>query len=190
LVARHIEQVPPFLYEPPKRSLRGVGDVLGRMPLPGHPQSGPMHRVPNLSWRTWVRLAFVEAGSDWRSLNKLRVQDGVLQDYGIVHGATWQDGRLSVADPRSADAMFHNAFRTVGWTDPSQAITGQHAPSNGAACVADPRVDGQRRGPLGVHAWEEAARDRREPATANAGAGSSSTPWANGADDQDSDIPF
>ena len=155
LVARLIERVPPFLYEPPKRSLRGVGDVLGRMPLPGHPQSGPMHRVPNLSWRTWVRLAFVEAGSDWRSLNKLRVRDGMLQDYAIMPGAAWQDSRLGVADPRSADAMFRNAFRTVGWTDPSQAITGQHAPSNGAGCVADPRVDGQRRGPLGVHAWSD-----------------------------------
>jgi len=157
LVARHIERVPPFLYEPPKRSLRGVGDVLGRMPLPGHPQSGPMHRVPNLSWRTWVRLAFVEAGSDWRSLNKLRVRDGMLQDYAIMPGTACPDSRLGVADSRSADAMFHNAFRTVSWTDPSQAITGQHAPSNGAGCVADPRVDGQRHGPLGVHTWSDTA---------------------------------
>ncbi len=161
LVARHIERVPPFLYEPPKRGLHGVGDVLGRMALPGHPGSGPMHRVPNLSWKTWVRLAFVEAGSDWRSLNKLRVQDGMLQDYAIAScttGAACQAGGSSVPDPRSADAMFHNAFRTVGWTDPSQAITGQHAPTNGTGCVADPRVDGQRHGPLGVHGWDDAAR--------------------------------
>ena len=43
-----------------------------------------MHRVPSLQWKTWVRLAFVEAGSDWRSLNKLAVQDGFLRDYLIV----------------------------------------------------------------------------------------------------------
>jgi len=158
LVARHIERVPPFLYEPPKRRLRGVGDVLGRMPLPGHPGSGPMHRVPNLSWKTWVRLAFVEAGSDWRSLNRLRVQNGMLQDFAIAPAAAWRAGGSSVADPRAAEAMFHNAFRTVGWTDPAQAITGQHAPSNGAGCVADPRMDGQRHGPLGVHAWDDTAR--------------------------------
>jgi len=34
LVARHREKVPPFLYQPTKRPLRAVGDVLGRMPLP------------------------------------------------------------------------------------------------------------------------------------------------------------
>jgi hypothetical protein len=62
------EKVPPFLYEPPKRPLRGVGEVLDRMPLPGDtPRGGPMHRVPALQWKTWVRLAFVEAGKDWRS---------------------------------------------------------------------------------------------------------------------------
>ena len=35
LVARHVEKVPPFLYEPEKKNLRAVGDILGRMPLPG-----------------------------------------------------------------------------------------------------------------------------------------------------------
>jgi site-specific DNA-cytosine methylase len=67
LVARHAEKVPPFLYEPEKKRLRAVGDVLGRMPFPGDIAAGPMHRIPRLQWKTWVRLAFVEAGSDWRS---------------------------------------------------------------------------------------------------------------------------
>ena len=40
LVARHVAKVPAFLYEPPKRALRAVGDVLGRMPLPGDPTGG------------------------------------------------------------------------------------------------------------------------------------------------------
>jgi len=84
LVARHIEKVPPLLYEPVKRPLRAVGDVLGRMLLPGDERAGPMHRVPSLQWKTWVRLAFVEAGSDWRSLNRLAVEDGVLRDFLIV----------------------------------------------------------------------------------------------------------
>lgn len=65
LVARHMASVPPFLYEPPKRLLRAVGEVLGRLPLPGDLRAGPMHRLPALQWQTWVRLAFVEAGSDW-----------------------------------------------------------------------------------------------------------------------------
>lgn len=53
LVARNIEKVPAFLYEPEKKSLCAVGDILGRMPLPGDIEAaGPMHRVPSLQWRT------------------------------------------------------------------------------------------------------------------------------------------
>ncbi|MBS7672920.1 hypothetical protein KIN13_05650, partial [Vibrio cholerae] len=58
LVARHVEKVPPFLYEPDKKSLQPVGAVLGRMPMPGDIElAGPMHRIPALQWKTWVRLA-------------------------------------------------------------------------------------------------------------------------------------
>ena len=84
LVARHREKVPPFLYEPPKKKLLTVGDVLGRFPLPDDPRAGPMHHSPRLQWRTWVRLAFVQAGADWRSLERLEVEAGNLKDYGIV----------------------------------------------------------------------------------------------------------
>ncbi len=141
LVARHIEKVPPFLYEPEKRSLRAVGDILGRMPLPGDLTAGPMHRVPSLQWKTWVRLAFVEAGSDWRSLNKLRVEDGKLADYLIV--------------PES-----HNGFLGVNrWDQPSGVVAGASRPGNGNFSIADPRIeqspkwtDGQA---YGVRRWDE-----------------------------------
>ncbi len=238
LVARHQAKVPPFLYEPPKHRLRAVGEVLEKLPLPGDvAHAGPMHRVPALQWQTWVRLAFVEAGSDWRSLNRLRVVDGQLADFRLAPERDWMRGVLgvrswdapagtvtgnarsgtgtfsvadprrtedvadfdqysvkawdqtsqavigkaaagtghfsvadprhdgpakfnnvyrvvrwdreaaavtssrdvAVADPRAAETMFHNAFRTVARRDPSQAITGQQAPTNGAMCVADPR---------------------------------------------------
>jgi site-specific DNA-cytosine methylase len=253
-IARHRAKVPPFLYEPPKRPLRAVGDVLGRMPLPGDVErAGPMHRVPSLQWQTWVRLAFVEAGADWRSLNRLRVEDGELTDFRLIPDADWHAGVLgvrawddhagtvtgnarpgtgaysvadprrdegvaafgqygvkswrepsqtvigkaavgaggfavadprhggpekfnnvhrvipwdrhaaavtssrdvAVADPRAAETMFHNAFKTVAWDDASQAITGQHPPSNGAMCVADPRTDDRRSGAIGVVGWGE-----------------------------------
>ena len=83
MVARHIEKVPHFLYEPMKHPLQSVGSVLGRMPVPGDGRGGVMHRIPSLQWKTWVRLAFVEAGSDWRSLNKLAIEDGALRDFLI-----------------------------------------------------------------------------------------------------------
>ena len=122
MVARHAEKVPPFLYEPHKRPHGRVGDVLGRMPLPGDlDRGGPMHRIPALQWKTWVRLAFVEAGSDWRSLNRLAIQDGYLRDYRVVPG--WHNGVLGVN----------------GWEEPTGAVIGSSRPTNGKFAVADPR---------------------------------------------------
>ena len=138
LVARHIEKVPPFLYEPQKKSLRSVGEVIGRLPLPGDPAGGVMHRVPALQWKTWVRLAFVEAGSDWRSLNRLAVVDGALSDYLIV--PEFRGGYLGVNS----------------WEDHTGTVAGRSTPSNGSFSVADPRFPaGGEYGQLGVRAWDE-----------------------------------
>ncbi|BAQ44346.1 DNA cytosine methyltransferase [Methylobacterium aquaticum] len=168
LVARHAVKVPPFLYEPPKRRLRGVGEILGKLPLPGDLSAGPMHRVPSLQWKTWVRLAFVEAGSDWRSLNRLRVEGGELADYGIAPEAgwhagvlgvqRWQDtsgtvtgrsaptnGTFAVADPRPG---YEHTFAQMGvraWDEPSGVVTGQRSPGQGTFSVADPRLQGKPR---------------------------------------------
>lgn len=168
LVARHAVKVPPFLYEPPKRRLRGVGEILGKLPLPGDLSAGPMHRVPSLQWKTWVRLAFVEAGADWRSLNRLRVEGGELADYGIapcddfrrgVLGVNrWEDtaptvtgrgfplnGAFSVADPRPG---YEHTFSQLGvraWDEPSGVVTGQKSPGQGTFSVADPRLHGKPR---------------------------------------------
>jgi len=141
LVARHTAKVPAFLYEPPVRRLQGVGTVLGRMPLPGAAAGGPMHRVPALQWKTWVRLAFVEAGSDWRSLNKLAVQDGYLRDYLILPER--RGGHLGVLD----------------WHEPAGTVAGESLPTNGAFSVADPRhaAGAAQYQQYGVLRWEEAS---------------------------------
>ncbi|MCK2042522.1 DNA cytosine methyltransferase [Chromohalobacter sp. TMW 2.2308] len=182
LVARHAEKVPPFLYEPVKRPLRAVGDVLGDMPLPGDELAGAMHRVPRLQWKTWVRLAFVEAGSDWRSLNKLAVEDGNLRDYLIVPEGRnngylgvhdWQEaagtvagasrpgnGKFSVADPRfdqSAKWKDGQAYGVRRWDGPTGAITSQKSPGQGAFAVADPRQAGPSFGKYMVTRWDEHA---------------------------------
>ena len=169
LVARHIESVPAFLYQPQTHRLKGVGEILGRMPLAGDIElAGPMHRVPSLQWKTWVRLALVEAGGDWRSLNRFAIEDGQLRDYVImpeyrsgylgVHG--WDDsagtiagrnspttGAFSVADPRfeqSAKWKDGQQFGVIGWDDSMGAITGQKSPGQGKFSVADPRPSGVR----------------------------------------------
>lgn len=164
LIARHAEKVPPFIYEPPKRPLRAVGEVLSRMHLPGDPAAGPMHRVPSLAWKTWVRLAFVEAGSDWRSLNKLAVKDGHLRDYlivpegynGMLGVQHWHEpsgtissrcgptnGNFSIADPRfkpSAAWRDGQAYGVRHWEDTTGTISAGQSPGQGAFSVADPRT--------------------------------------------------
>ncbi|WP_046111801.1 DNA cytosine methyltransferase [Aquincola tertiaricarbonis] len=166
LVARHIEKVAPFLYEPERRPLQAVGSVLGRMPLPGDLRAGPMHRVPQLQWKTWVRLAFVEAGTDWRSLNRLAVEGGQLRDYLLVpemhrggYGVrAWDEptgvvasesrpsnGAFSVADPRIAEhpRFSHAGFRVLQWDQTAGTVTGgANAPGSSAQQVADPRHNG------------------------------------------------
>jgi site-specific DNA-cytosine methylase len=176
LVARHREKVPPFLYEPEKKRLRAVGDVLGRMPLPGDARGGPMHRIPRLHWKTWVRLAFVEAGSDWRSLNKLAVENGHLKDYlivpefrngymgvqaweetsGTVAGrSTPSNGAFSIADPRHFGPAKHsNECRVTPWNDAGKVVSSAHGTGQ---CVADPRFDAGKYdcGQYGLCGWDE-----------------------------------
>lgn len=164
LVARHREKVPPFLYEPPKRRLRGVGDVLDKLPVPGCDPVHPMHRLPRLQWKTWVRLAFVEAGADWRSLNKLAVENGHLADYlivpdmrgGVLGVNRWDEtagtvagrslptcGAYSVADPRPpAGASEYGQYGVRPWGETSGAVINVKSPGQGCYAVADPRHHG------------------------------------------------
>ncbi|MDT9641296.1 MULTISPECIES: DNA cytosine methyltransferase [Pseudomonas] len=162
LVARHIEKVPPFLYEPEKKTLKSVGSILGRMPMAGDIEAaGPMHRVPSLHWKTWVRLALVQAGKDWRSLNDLAIEDGYLRDFVIVPEAyggylgvnRWDDsmgvvagrssptnGAFSVADPRARDgALQYQQYGVRRWDETSGAVIGVKSPGQGTFSVADPR---------------------------------------------------
>lgn len=181
LVARHIEKVPPFLYEPSKKSLQPVGAVLGRMPMPGDiERAGPMHRIPALQWKTWVRLALVEAGKDWRSLDRLAIEDGYLRDFMIVpeaysgylgvHG--WGDstgtvagqsgptnGAFSVADPRSkAGVQQYQQYGVRRWDDSSGAIIGVKSPGQGTFSVADPRSSAMGHGKYSVTPWSGSSR--------------------------------
>lgn len=164
LVARHAAKVPSFLYEPEKRPLRAVGEVLGRMPFAGDVgRAGPMHRVPALQWKTWVRLAFVEAGRDWRSLDRLAIENGHLRDYlivpdrhrGFLGVRPWDEpsgtvagrslptnGAFSVADPRApAGASQYQQYGVLRMEDTAGAVIGVKSPGQGTFSVADPRFE-------------------------------------------------
>ena len=178
LVARHIEKVPPFLYEPEKKTLKSVGSILGRMPLAGDVEAaGPMHRVPALQWKTWVRLALVTAGKDWRSLNDLAIEDGYLRDLVIVPEYRagylgvhdWRDtagtvagrnsptnGAFSVADPRAkAGALQYQQYGVRRWDETSGAVIGVKSPGQGTFSVADPRRAGEGFGKYLVSPWDQ-----------------------------------
>src|SRR6185295_1083455 len=145
LVARHPRRCPPVLYQPPKRRVRGCGEVLGELPVPGTVDArafGKMHELPRLRWLNWVRLSLIPAGGDWRDL------EGVL--------AEGQARR---------EAFKRHAVE--GWGEPTGTVGGSG--SNGVANVADPRIadlrpDGNLRnsaswggGRLGITGWQEPA---------------------------------
>jgi site-specific DNA-cytosine methylase len=138
LVARHKAKVPPFLYEPVKHPLGTVGQVLEKLPMPGI-GGNPMHNLPRLQWKTWVRLAFVQAGSDWRSLKDLAVEDGKLRDFGIVPEWTCRD----------------HVYGVLPWDKPAGAVTGRAEVSRGRFSIADPREFGRRNDYLGVVDFRE-----------------------------------
>ena len=180
---RHSAKVPNFIYQPEKRRIRGVGEVIGKMPMPGDPAAGVMHRVPALQWKTWVRLAFVPAGRDWRALNDLAVIDGHLRDFAIMpeHALRenalgvlgWHDnaptltsarspaqGRFSVADVRVRSDWNRDVLGVRSWDAHTGTVAGRNTPSNGAYSVADPRPDygpHTHRHVLGVKRWRDAA---------------------------------
>jgi site-specific DNA-cytosine methylase len=112
LVARYPGRCAPLLYQPPKLRVRGCGEVLEKLPLPGD-GGGPMHELPRLSWLNWVRLALIPAGGDWRDL------EGVLVD----------------GQPRREVFRRHHVSR---WSEPTATVAGSG--SNGPSAVADPRL--------------------------------------------------
>jgi site-specific DNA-cytosine methylase len=153
MVARHEKTCPPLLYQPPKLRVRGCGEVLGPLPMPGDPAGGPMHTLPKLSWLNWVRLALIPAGGDWRDLNGVLADGQPRREVFKRHGVQrWEDpsqtvagsgsnGPSAVADPRAAKlGQHHNKMRVERWEQPAHTVTGSDRVGSGAPSVADPRL--------------------------------------------------
>lgn len=171
LIARHQGKVPSFIYQPPKHPLRTIGDILGPLPLPGDTQRcGEMHRIPNLSWKTWERLALIPAGKDWRALNdlahtprggawKIVPFDEPSPTVTGSMGPGRSNGVSGIADPRLDYTAFSHAFRVDRWEEPSGAVTSGHGYCG--KMVADPRVGDhptwRRTSVTKVTPWDEPA---------------------------------
>ncbi|WP_133051072.1 DNA cytosine methyltransferase [Ruminiclostridium hungatei] len=153
LIARLPDKVPDFVFQPPKLPLKSIGDILGPLPMPGDMEKGgKMHRIPNLAWRTWERLALIPAGKDWRALENF----GRDQWKGAWRIVPWDEpsnavtsstkgvgqstGVSAVADPRIEFVQgYGNKYRVVSADEPSPTVTGSRLGS-GAPIYADPNI--------------------------------------------------
>ena len=170
LVARHMATCPEFLYVPPVRRVRGVGEVLASLPVPapGSTDGGPMHRRPRLSALNALRLALIPAGGDWRDLpdhvavacsprsGVYGVLDAASPSPTITGAANHDNGTFAVADPRIDRPRREGSLGVKGWEDASTAIIAHAIPQNHPCSVADPRLDhAPRKGGHRVGAWGE-----------------------------------
>lgn len=167
LVARRPSACPSLLYQPPRKRVRGCGEVLGPMPMPGDPAGGAMHRLPRISWLNWVRLALIPAGGDWRDLEGV-LRDGqprreVFKRHAVQRwdepsatvAGSGSNGPSAVADPRvpegAADVLgvkgaYDHGYGVLRWGEPSPTVAGGSHPGQGAYAVADIRVKSSFRG--------------------------------------------
>lgn len=171
MVARHAVKVPVFLYQPPLHPLRPCGEVLGTLPLPNDPAAGRLHRMPEITLRTWMRLAAIRPGKDWRDLESF---DAIPRPawarytvcaFGEPTGAvagSGTNGAWGVADVRLAPPggrdWYHHVLRVSAMTAPLGTVTSALHPAGGAPCIADLRITckpWRTSGVLGVLAWSQ-----------------------------------
>lgn len=161
LIARHASKLPSMVYNPPKQRVRAIGEVIEPMAMPDDPAAGPLHRMPRLQWRTWVRLALIPPGGDWRDLqgieagryritqemngehtSKYRVYDANNPAGTVTGSDRLGSGAPSVADYRLTDDPNRRSmkYRIQDTADSSACIIGQTDVQVGAPLVADPRL--------------------------------------------------
>lgn len=177
-VARR-KDVSSLLYQPVRRKVRSIGDVIGALPLPGDPAAGPLHRLPAIEAITALRLALIPAGGDWHNLpsevhlhpafaallgskrrkpsNRTPFNDvwRVVRMEDTAHTITGQDdiqaGAPCIADPRTAKPSHPHTYGVVPWDGASHTITGNTVPGGGPFTVADARITCKTRETSGIY---------------------------------------
>lgn len=169
LICRNTKKLQGFVYQPPINRVRAIGEVLEELPLPGDESMGEMHRIPRLAWKTWVRLALIPAGGDWRDLSNLGYEPRAgayriipwEQPSTTITGATkgvgQSNGASAVADPRKENIQgYGNKYQVVDWNEPCSTVIGSRIGS-GAPMVADVRLKNRHTSHFKVVPWEEAS---------------------------------
>lgn len=192
---RHRAQVPTFVYQPPKQRVRACGEVLGPLPIPGDVEAaGPMHSVPKLSWRNWLRLAMIPAGGDWRDLpGTLEEGEKRRERFRRAPVTSWDaaaetvtgpggSASVAVADPRVAlaasEGRHWNKYAVHRWDEPALTVTGTDTRvGSGAPSVADPRFGNVDR----ITDWNQPVGTiTRSPAPSSGGGAVADPRWGGG----------
>jgi site-specific DNA-cytosine methylase len=170
LIARNEKKMPAFIYKPPIQRVKSIGEIIGPLPLPDDATMGPMHRLPRLQWKTWVRLALIPAGGDWRDLKNIDPEKYRLEHeprkstFGVMD---WDDSSSTVtgnmrpggssattiSDPRVdfKSGTHHSIYKIAKWEQEGGTVTGAHRPNNGALCIPDPRIKADKGKHPGVY---------------------------------------
>lgn len=193
MIARNPKKLPSFIYQPTKYKHKTIGDILGPLPMPGDlERGGKMHRIPNLAWRTWERLALIPAGKDWRALKDLNYTaragafqivpwDSTAPTVTGNTGAGRSNGISGIADPRTRKLQigkFANVLKVVPWNEPSATIAGGNGVMQGGLCVADPRISDKWSGAgnFKVMPWDEPSNAMTASGDVHAGAAAVADP--------------
>ena len=176
LVARHMAQCEEWLYEPPIQRVKGVGEVLGDLPVPvpGSTEGGSLHQLPRMTPMNWLRLALIPPGKDWKALpSEVALSTSTTRHNGFYGVVGWEEGSHTVVgdttttgpwsgvcDPRinASEATHDGKYGVEDWREGAHTILATAHTSTGWAAVCDPRLTcSPRQGAYGQTEWEEAS---------------------------------
>lgn len=139
LIARWEPRVQVFIYQPKEHRVRGCGEVLGPLPLPGDPRGGPMHALPDISAKNEVRLSLIRPGKDWKDIARtLDALEAWRASWGRWRAVRVEELPEDLAPDPTTDEVRWSRYRCDDWGAPASTIAGSG--SNGAYGVTDERI--------------------------------------------------
>lgn len=122
-IQRNVRKVPQLIYKPTKYPLRPIKDVINPLPMPWANRKGldpwqmpggPLHSLLDLDFVTWLRLALIRPGGDWKD---------------IPAPGEWQlrtiDGRIVPAEAMCEAYVDKHGQQKLRWFAPDPEVYGR-----------------------------------------------------------------